>query len=71
MVVCVYSYYLLGIELHKYLLELKATNDKLKLSKNNSPAPAETAKKLAAKAKKEKVKKEKAKKEEDKKEENK
>lgn len=69
--VCVYSYYLLGIELHKYLLELKATNDKLKLSKNNSPAPAETAKKLAAKAKKEKVKKEKAKKEEDKKEENK
>lgn len=56
LVVClastVYSYYLLGTNLQKLMLTIQENNQKARLSKNVSPAPAKTAKKTSKKSEK-------------------
>ncbi len=46
----VYSYYFVGIGVHEKLLEIKVHADKLRLSKNDSPAPKKDSKRTAKKA---------------------
>ncbi len=56
LVVCltssVYSYYLIGTNLQKLMLTIQENNQKARLSKNVSPAPAKETKKVSKKSKK-------------------